>query len=259
MPGTQGNEGFQENRTPKDDDAATRPIPCNESDGLGKRIDEIIGAESKRAFARRCGFSDGLLNAYIKEQKTPGLAHFRAMAEAGGVTLDWLATGKGIKYSRDLREQLEQEARAPQRQPGREQAVQALASQLLPRRERFLDCNGREREFELSLRSQAEGVLAVAQEVEPLDFPGYSFGARSSNRDDAFERLRARIRAGLSRRYLVEVQGQGLQLLSDEIEGEVWGEGLVVDGRMIDYDEIRRLLTSREDRRVTILIRDGVE
>ncbi len=33
----------------------------------------------------------------------PSVSKLASMAEASGVTVDWLATGKGIKYARDLK------------------------------------------------------------------------------------------------------------------------------------------------------------
>lgn len=233
-------------------------IHDDESVRFCARIQEVIGDEPVASFGRRAGISESTLRTIINGA-WPRTDNLVAIASTGGVEVGWLATGKGIKYSRDLRAQLEQEAKAPKPQPGRAQAESAPEAPFLPRRERFLDCTGREREFELYQGPQTDGVLVMAREVDPPAFPGYAFAAWSSNRGDALGRLRARIRAGLSRRYLVEQQGTGLQLLADEIVGEVWDEGLVVDGRMVDYDEIVRLLTIREGQTVTIQIKDGSE
>lgn len=250
------NQPLKEN--PSNDRAALPGGRIHEDESVRfcARIQEVIGEEPVASFGRRAGISESTLRTIINGA-WPRTDNLVAIANAGGVEVGWLATGRGIKYSRDLREQLERDAKAPQRQPGREQAAAVPASPFLPRRERFLDCTGREREFELYQGPQTDGVLVMAREVDAPEFPGYAFAAWSSNMGDALGRLRARIRAGLSRRYLVEQPGQGLQLLADEIVGEVWDEGLVVDGRMIDYDEIRRLLTIREGHTVTIQITDG--
>lgn len=61
------------------------------------RLRECIGDEPVAAFARRCGFSEGLLRAYLKAEKQPGMARLVRIAEVAGVTLDWLATGRGPK------------------------------------------------------------------------------------------------------------------------------------------------------------------
>ena len=65
-----------------------------EESQLRDRIAIAVGDESIRGFSGRCGFSHGLLCAYMKGQKVPGLMHARAIALAGNVSLDWLATGQ---------------------------------------------------------------------------------------------------------------------------------------------------------------------
>lgn len=61
------------------------------------RLRECIGEEPVAAFARRCGFSEGLLRAYLKAEKQPGMERLVRIADVAGVTLDWLATGRGPK------------------------------------------------------------------------------------------------------------------------------------------------------------------
>lgn len=68
----------------------------HESD-FTSRLRECIGEEPVASFARRCGFSEGLVRAYLKGEKQPGMERLVRMAEAAGVTLDWLATGRGPK------------------------------------------------------------------------------------------------------------------------------------------------------------------
>ena len=65
------------------------------------RLRECIGEEPVAAFARRCGFSEGLLRAYLKAEKQPGMERLVRIAEVAGVTLDWLATGRGPKRRSD--------------------------------------------------------------------------------------------------------------------------------------------------------------
>lgn len=78
------------------------PIRDEESEQLGKRLLEIIGEESIRAFAGRCGMSDRLLGAYTRGEKAPGVKHLVRLADAGGVTVDWIATGRGPKTRREV-------------------------------------------------------------------------------------------------------------------------------------------------------------
>lgn len=59
-----------------------------------KRLLSLIGNENKASFARRCGFTDGALKAYIRGAK-PSVDKALAIADACGVSLRWLATGEG--------------------------------------------------------------------------------------------------------------------------------------------------------------------
>lgn len=72
-----------------------RHIHENESDAFRFRLREVIDGEKSVSFARRCGFSDSLLGAYLRGEKKPGLDNLIAIAAAGNVSIDWLATGRG--------------------------------------------------------------------------------------------------------------------------------------------------------------------
>ncbi len=61
-----------------------------------QRLEQIIGDESIHAFGKRAGINDTSMRAYLKDTM-PGLDKLVAIAEAGGVTLDWLARGIGPK------------------------------------------------------------------------------------------------------------------------------------------------------------------
>lgn len=61
------------------------------------RLRECIGDEPVASFARRCGMSEGLIRAYLKGEKKPGMDRLSRIADVAGVTLDWLATGRGQK------------------------------------------------------------------------------------------------------------------------------------------------------------------
>jgi transcriptional regulator with XRE-family HTH domain len=73
------------------------------SNSVGTRIKQAIGNETVKAFSRRCGVADTSLRDYIGGKKKPGLDAITAISEYAGVTVDWLATGKGIKYTKDLK------------------------------------------------------------------------------------------------------------------------------------------------------------
>lgn len=66
------------------------------------RMQEILGRESMRSFALKCGLSEGAIRNYLSggEPTRPALW---AISEAAGVSLEWLATGRGPKEpSQDL-------------------------------------------------------------------------------------------------------------------------------------------------------------
>lgn len=68
--------------------------------GFAERLRACIGEEPVASFARRCGFSEGLIRSYLKEGKQPGMTNLMLIAKAAGVTMDWLATGRGDKHPR---------------------------------------------------------------------------------------------------------------------------------------------------------------
>lgn len=91
------NKGVQRKRNSLSGSDSGVPILGKESELFGARLTDVIGKESVRSFASRCGLSDRLVSAYAKGQKEPGLVNLLALARAGGVLIDWLATGRGPK------------------------------------------------------------------------------------------------------------------------------------------------------------------
>jgi len=74
----------------------------------------VVGDRTALGFAKQCGFSDSLLGAYLRGEKMPGLRYLVAIADAGGVTIDWLATGRPPRTRQELRAALrESPAQAP--------------------------------------------------------------------------------------------------------------------------------------------------
>ncbi|HEX8963782.1 MAG TPA: helix-turn-helix transcriptional regulator [Rhodocyclaceae bacterium] len=54
----------------------------------------MVGEQPVRSFARQYGVSEGVLRAYLLGTKRPGVDHLVKLADAGGVAIDWLATGR---------------------------------------------------------------------------------------------------------------------------------------------------------------------
>ena len=78
------------------------PIPSSESDFIS-RLKSIIRDESIVSFSKRCGMPESTIRSYLARGKTPNMDHLVSISAAAGVTVDWLATGKGVKYSKDLK------------------------------------------------------------------------------------------------------------------------------------------------------------
>lgn len=62
------------------------------------RLSLVIGDESIRSFALRANLSPPVIKKYVENDSTPNVERLVAIAEAAGVTVEWLATGKGPKY-----------------------------------------------------------------------------------------------------------------------------------------------------------------
>lgn len=99
-------KNFNGNFSRNEDNAKGKPVrvkhePGNlesrmHKNGISSRIKDLIGNETVSSFARRCGISESLLRRYISGS-TPGSDKAILIAQAAGVTLDWLATGEGTK------------------------------------------------------------------------------------------------------------------------------------------------------------------
>lgn len=102
MNNQEGNNNRNKNQSSsvRSSDSSSSGKPKSE---LPLRLKEIIGNESVAAFARRCGFGESLLRKYL-DGASPSIDKITAIASAAGVTIDWLATGKGFKWLRDLSE-----------------------------------------------------------------------------------------------------------------------------------------------------------
>lgn len=103
MPETRVNSSFAENRNSSDSEHGEVPIHSVESELTAARIKEVVGDESKRAFARRAGISETSLRDYIELRRTPKRQALASIAEAGSVSTEWLTSGKGPKTRAEQR------------------------------------------------------------------------------------------------------------------------------------------------------------
>ena len=65
-----------------------------ESDALARRLRSCIGNDSVSSFARRCGMPEATIRSYL-DGKKPVYDKLARIADAAGVSLEWLATGRG--------------------------------------------------------------------------------------------------------------------------------------------------------------------
>lgn len=87
-------------RAKKNASVIERPIRIEESGDIALRIKKVIGDEPVAAFARRAKVSESVLRDYmtsdLEKRKKPGLDSLRGIADAGGVTIDYLVTGRSV-------------------------------------------------------------------------------------------------------------------------------------------------------------------
>jgi len=81
------------------DQGHVTPIPEIDADALAARLKLLIGDHSVAFFARKSGIADSVLRTYLNDGRMPPLDKALAIATAGGVTLDWLATGRGRRVT----------------------------------------------------------------------------------------------------------------------------------------------------------------
>jgi len=87
-------------------DSAGRIPVCKSDQTLAERIKAAMAGEQTAPFARRCGFGESLLRKYLNGAM-PRADYLFAIADASGVSLEWLATGSWPVYRSDLRRALD--------------------------------------------------------------------------------------------------------------------------------------------------------
>lgn len=69
----------------------------SDSGALAARLKAIIGNESVSAFARKCGVAESVLRTYLRDGRMPPLDKALVIAATAGVSVDWLASGRGVR------------------------------------------------------------------------------------------------------------------------------------------------------------------
>lgn len=79
------------------EDPATPGTSDTPASTFPARLADVIGNSSVRAFARRASVSDTFLRQCLAGRTEPTRTKLLAIAEAGGVSVEWLATGQGTR------------------------------------------------------------------------------------------------------------------------------------------------------------------
>lgn len=85
-----------------DSSLPARPIRSPETDAFVERLKELIGDRKIVWFAKECSLPESNIRTYLNG-RLPSIDKAAAMANAGGVTLDWLSTGRLPKTRHELR------------------------------------------------------------------------------------------------------------------------------------------------------------
>jgi hypothetical protein len=87
------NKGIALNPTASDSPDARRRILKSESDAFVARLRDLVGDKKVIWFAKECGIGESTIRN-ILSGAWPRTDILIALADAGGVTVDWLATGR---------------------------------------------------------------------------------------------------------------------------------------------------------------------
>lgn len=75
-----------------------------EDPGFHSRLSEIIDTDEPFAWAARVGIPSASFSRMWKKGVVPKAPHLKTIREATGVSLDWLLTGEGPKWRREIAE-----------------------------------------------------------------------------------------------------------------------------------------------------------
>ena len=73
-----------------------------------------------------------------------------------------------------------------------------------------------------------------------------------------FGRLRAKVRRGLSRKYLIRDPDR-ISMSHDDLSGTISSQGIVVDGQILPWEEFQALLLTHEGFQIELHICEGDE
>ena len=132
-----------------------------------------------------------------------------------------------------------------------------------PMEEDFIDHSGLSRRFRIHIRKQATGAFFLhameLSQAEGYRFEVYSTDYSAQALGSALGKLRQKIRKGIVTRYLhTDAEGRR-DLTHDELHGRISSDGLVVDGELLHFEDLERVLTIREGFVISIRIANPTE
>lgn len=121
-----------------------------------------------------------------------------------------------------------------------------------PKKDRFYDFEGKEREFGYLIHETGTGFSVMAKETKEI---GYVFHAFSeTNPFNALGELRQKIRKRLSTRHL-QKEESGYQLCHDEAKGQIGYGGVIIDGVFISFEQLNEIIQTYEGFYIEIKIK----
>jgi hypothetical protein len=107
-----------------------------------------------------------------------------------------------------------------------------------------VDCAGVERAFTVHLRELPDGYHVEAREETKTAY-GYRFEAFAADPIRALGELRKKLNRALAQKYLRSSQGS-VDMAHDEASGWIGYDGLVIDGTLVEWEDLKRILLIRE-------------
>ena len=132
-----------------------------------------------------------------------------------------------------------------------------------PLEEEFTDYSGSSRRFRISIRKLiTEHFYLEARDTSPNEgyyFEVYSPVYSAPALGASLEKLRIKIRKGISTRYLLVDEKGKSKLTHDEIRGRISSDGVVVDGIALHFKDFERILATYEGFEIFLKISSSAE
>jgi hypothetical protein len=122
--------------------------------------------------------------------------------------------------------------------------IEPLLREKFPIREDYIDCAGVTHTFEIHIRDAGVGSVLHAREITDRQY-GYEFDISEAVPFHGLGGLRKKIRRALACKYLAKNRF-GTCLTHDVLDGRIAASGLVVDGNLLSWDELKSILTTHE-------------